>query len=125
MILSHIISITIILSSCILLLTTTVHLTRFVSDYQYKQQTLSQWQRAMVILQRDVCNTHTYIWQGGRLVLGRATWYYKDSKIFRHDGKSRHAIVMISDAKGFRIEQGIITITCNNKEYRWPIICSR
>lgn len=130
MILSHIVSTTITVSCCALLLSATVHLTKFVADYQHKQQALSQWQRAMVILQRDACNTSTYIWQGDRLRLGRATWYQRGDKVFRHDGKSRHAVALIHDVQAMRIlrqaqdDWGSMIIICNNKEYEWPILCS-
>lgn len=125
MILSHIVSLTVTVSCCVLLLSATAHLTKFVADYQHKQQVLSQWQRAMVILQRDACNTSTYIWQGDRLRLGRATWYQRGDKVFRHDGKSRHAVALILDVQAMSIQQGSMIITCNNKVYRWPILCSQ
>ena len=124
MILSHIISVSITVSCCTLLLAATVHLTKFVTDYQHKQQVLSQWQRAMIILQRDACNTSRYIWQGDRLCLGQATWYQRGDKILRHDGKSRHAVALIEDMQAMRIHEGSMIIIYNNKEYRWPILCS-
>lgn len=92
---------------------------------------LSQWQRAMVILQRDAYSSATTAhpepvegWQGDKLRLGQATWYQRGNKVLRHDGKSRHAVALIDDVQAMRIQQGSVIIVYNNKEYQWPILCS-
>lgn len=93
-------------------------------QWQQRFAQTTAWQRAIVILERDLLQGPA-TWKNKILIIKSGTtvlrWYYHAHGIYRHDGISSHGICLMAGIRDLQIEKNIFRITTDNQELVWRL----